>query len=265
MLSEISTAKAPPLLHLREVIRAADPDILLLSRFDHDYQNLALTAFAAFLAEGGGPHYPHLLSPPQNRGMIADLDLDGDGRPGGPRDLQGWGRFSGDGAMALLSRYPLHLRQDQSGFLWQDLPEHSGGAAVRAGQRLSSSGHWVVDLAHPRAGRITLLIHGAGYARFTGEARNRDEVRFWQHWLQAPEGQDSAGPLLYIGHPAREPGDTAALIGPPFAPGCETAGGVAILTSAQWTRPLCTEGAEDLPQTRFAARILIAETALNLP
>ncbi|WP_325050388.1 endonuclease/exonuclease/phosphatase family protein [Falsigemmobacter faecalis] len=260
MLSEIRAAKAPPLLHLRDVIREHRPDILLLTRFDHDYQTLALKAFAGFLAEGGGPQYAYLVSPVQNRGLIAELDLDGDGKAAGPRDLQGWGLFSGDGAMALLSRFPLHLREDHSGYLWQDLPGQSGGA-VRAGQRLSTSAHWVVEVEHPEAGRIVLLIHGAGYLRFSGAARNRDEVLFWRHWL----ADKPPGPLLYIGHPAREAGDTAGLIGPPFSAGCETPGGVAILTSHHWAGPQCTTGAEDLPQARFAARILIAETVLKLP
>lgn len=251
-------------MHLTEVIREVGADLLLLSRFDHDYQNLALTAFAELLAQRGGPQYPHLLSVPQNRGLIAPLDLDGDGRAGGPGDLQGWGRFSGDGALALLSRYPLRLAEDHSESLWQDLPDHSGGAGARPGQRLSSSAHWVVELDHPRAGPLLLLIHGAGPARFTGAPRNHDETVFWRHWLHRRDPQQRAEDLIYIGHPAREAGDTAALIGPPFQTGCEIPGGVAILPAAPLETALCRRGAEDLPQTRFAARILIAEIPLKL-
>jgi hypothetical protein len=54
--------------------------------------------------------------------MATGLDLDGDGRLGGAADAQGFGEFTGQGGMAILSRHPIGPVTDHSAFLWRDLP-----------------------------------------------------------------------------------------------------------------------------------------------
>ncbi|MEQ3624185.1 MAG: endonuclease/exonuclease/phosphatase family protein [Celeribacter sp.] len=181
-----------------DMIVALDADILLLTGMDQDAQGASLTALAEGLAQRG-LGYPHRLPLPGNRGLETPRDLDGDGRRGGPGDAQGWGRFTGAGAMALLSRYPIDHAGiiDITGLLWRDLPgadlPRRDGAAfpseeAQAAQLLSSSGHYAVPVRLPK-GRITLLVFAATPPVFDGPEdangrRNADEIRVWAALLR---------------------------------------------------------------------------------
>lgn len=189
-------------LAARDALVALRPDAVLLLDFDHDRDLVALRAFQALLAEGGWP-LPEAYAPRPNAGMATGLDLDGNGRRGEADDAQGWGRFSGAGGMALLSRLPIAATTDHSAFLWRDLPgarlpRVDGAAypsdAVFAVQRLSSTGHWEVTLQTP-GGPLTLLAWHAGPPVFGGPhrrnaLRNADETAFWRWRLDtaAPPG-----------------------------------------------------------------------------
>lgn len=195
------------------VIAEARADILLLTGFDWDYDGLALAAFRQRLAKAG-LDYPHVLAPRPNAGVETGLDLDQDGRLGTADDKQGFGRFTGQGGMVLLSRHPLGPVTDYSDFLWRDLPGNrmpKTPAEVAAVQRLSSTGHW--DVVATVAGRPLHLLamsasppvfgHGDRNAR-----RNHDELAFWlDHW--------PAGPFVLMGKlnmdPADSQGDPEAL------------------------------------------------------
>ena len=168
------------------IIAAADPEILLLTDFDYDLDTLALAVFA----DRAG--YPHHFAYPPNSGRQTDLDLDGNGRTGEPRDAQGYGRFFGDGGMAILSRHPVGAgREDLSDVLWSDLPgailPEGEPQEVQAVQRLSSTGHWIVPI-QTDAGPVTLMAYSATPPVFDGPEdrnglRNRDELRLWSHVL----------------------------------------------------------------------------------
>ncbi|MFN7599368.1 MAG: endonuclease/exonuclease/phosphatase family protein, partial [Cereibacter sp.] len=102
------------------VIAFADPDVLVLLGIDYDHGLVALGAFADRVAAAGSV-YPHRFALRPNTGYATGLDMDGDGRLGGPRDAQGYGRFAGQGGMAVLSRLsidPAGVR-DLSGLLWR--------------------------------------------------------------------------------------------------------------------------------------------------
>ncbi|WP_369820205.1 endonuclease/exonuclease/phosphatase family protein [Thioclava sp. SK-1] len=205
------------------VIASQNPDILLLTGFDWDAQGLALAAFQAQLTAAGSD-YPYHYAPRPNSGMDSGHDLDGDGRDGGPRDAQGYGRFSGDGGMALLSRFPVdqaHSR-DFSDLLWADLPEtkltsEDPGWQV---QRLSSVAHWDVAVrVHETP--LHLWAMSATPPVFDGPEdrngrRNHDELAFWSRYLDgrlpwAPVPQ----PFVLLGDfqidPAKGQGQTAAI------------------------------------------------------
>ncbi|WP_242494032.1 endonuclease/exonuclease/phosphatase family protein [Salipiger sp. IMCC34102] len=178
-----------------DITAFADPDILLLTDVDYDLDHLGLTALAARL------DYPHHFALPPNTGVPTGLDLDGNGRLEEARDAQGYGRFSGDSGMAILSRWPIDAAavQDHSALLWRDLPGASlpgtlWSEEIAAVQRLSSTGHWVVPVLAP-GGAVTLLAWSATPPVFDGPEdrnglRNRDELRFWSHLLDdgVPEG-----------------------------------------------------------------------------
>ena len=204
------------------MIAALKADILLLTGMDQDQQGASLRALAEALA-ARGVHYPHLLPLAGNRGVETGLDLDGDGRSGGPGDAQGWGRFTGAGGMALLSRYPVDPAGliDMSSLLWRDLPgaempRKDGQAfpsdAAQAVQRLSSSGHYAIPVRTPK-GRITLLAFAATPPVFDGPEdanglRNADEIRLWDALLRGALDQPPPpAPRVLLGNANLDPHD----------------------------------------------------------
>ena len=174
------------------VITEARPDILLLTGFDWDHDGLALAAFRDRLAKAGSD-YPHIFAARPNSGMPTGLDLDGDGRLGRAADRQGFGRFTGQAGMAILSRHPIGPVRDHSEALWRDLPGSlmpETPPEVAAVQRLSSVAHW--DAALTVEGKpLHLLAMSASPPVFDGPEdrngrRNHDELAFWLDHL--PEG-----------------------------------------------------------------------------
>ncbi len=168
------------------------PDLLLLTDIDYDYDALALSALAKTL------DYPHHFALRPNTGLQTDFDLDGDGRFGEARDAQGYGRFSGDGGMAILSQFAIDAAQvtDLSDVLWRDVPNATlpttMTAEVAGIQRLSTSGHWIVPI-NTRIGPVTLLAFAATPPVFDGPEdrnglRNRDELMIWQHAFDGKYG-----------------------------------------------------------------------------
>ncbi|MEM7519424.1 MAG: endonuclease/exonuclease/phosphatase family protein [Pseudomonadota bacterium] len=208
--------KGPGLL-LRDILRgedaqvsaviaeivAVEPDVITLQGIDYDLENRALSALAAAL-EDAGRAYPHQFSGPPNSGRVTQVDLDGDGKTGGPADAQGYGRFLGQGSMAVLSRFPIDHDKitDFSKLLWQEmpgamLPKDDKGpfpspAAINV-QRLSSHGHWVIPIRHPTLGQINVMTYHATPPVFDGPEdrngrRNHDETRFWSLYLNGAFG-----------------------------------------------------------------------------
>lgn len=181
------------------------PDILLLTDFDYDASHAALSAMRDRLS-AEGLDYPHLFAARPNTGRTTGLDLDGDGRLGGPRDAQGYGWFAGQGGTAVLARFPVSLRVDHGALLWKDVPD-SAIAADDPGvevQRLSSSAHWALEVETP-GGALTLLTLAATPPVFDGPEdrngrRNRDEVLLWLHVLDGRLGEAPEGPVILAGN-----------------------------------------------------------------
>ncbi|WP_247716885.1 endonuclease/exonuclease/phosphatase family protein [Gymnodinialimonas ceratoperidinii] len=203
------------------VIAEVDPDILALQDMDYDGNHLALAALAEAL------EYPHYLTLRPNSGLLTGLDLDGDGRTDGPRDAHGYGRFSGQGGMALLSRHPIGEVADHSSHLWAELPGNAAASVTPPEAlpilRLHTVGAWTVEVLTPD-GPIHILTSHATAPVFDGPEdrnglRNGDEVRFWTLYLDEPRpepfaymgtlnldptrGEGLRGPLIeLLGHPA---------------------------------------------------------------
>jgi len=199
------------------------PDILLLTAIDMDPGGATLAALQDALARAGTP-YPHGYAPPSNAGHPTALDLDGDGRAGTARDAQGYGRFRGHGAMALLSRLTLDTGNatDLAPLLWRalpgaELPADSDGApfpstAALDIQRLSSTGHWIVPVNTPGGARLTILAYAATPPVFDGEEdrnglRNADETRLWLRLLDGVLGHEAPEPFALLGRANVDPVD----------------------------------------------------------
>ena len=197
-----------------DTLVAVQPDILLLLNFDYDLELRALDAVGDAI-QARGLDLPVRIAPPSNAGVATGLDLNVDGRFGGPDDAQGHGEFFGDGGMAILSRYhvaPAGL-ENFSDLLWQDLPGNLfpmsdgipfGGTQAHDVQRLSSKGHWAVPFVVPGIGTITVLAFHASPPVFDGPEdrngrRNHDEVAFWLRYLEGAFGPPPAGRFVLLG------------------------------------------------------------------
>lgn len=194
LLRDVLTGKDRQVEAAADVIAGVAPDVILLTGLDYDRDLVALGAFSERLSIRGQT-YPHAFALRPNTGWATGIDLDGDGRLGGPGDAQGFGRFAGEGGMAILSRLPLDTDAvtDYSSFLWRDLPGaliDGAGLSDEAAavQRLSSTGHWAVPVQLPSGQSLTLLAWHATPPVFDGPEdrngrRNHDEAAFWLRLL----------------------------------------------------------------------------------
>ncbi len=188
-------------------IAMARPDAVLLTGFDWDHDGRALEGFAALLAEAGWD-MPHRFAARPNSGMATGIDLDGDGRSGTADDAQGFGFFTGQSGMAVLSRLPLGQVTDHSAFLWRDLPGNlmpDTSPEAAAIQRLSSTAHWDVPLM-VQGRPLHLLAWSATPPVFDGPEdrngrRNHDEAAFWLRHLP------SDGRFVLLGNLNIDPAD----------------------------------------------------------
>ena len=237
LLSDLGRAPDPALAGVLAVIRAARPDVLLVTGFDDDPAGRALDAFRALLRDGAdGVDYPESFHAPTNGGEPSGFDLDDDGRTTGWSDAFGWGRFPGSGSMVLLSRLPLDAatartfrRLPWTALPGADLPAREDGspfpdAAAQAALRLSSRAHWDVALVLPDGRRLHLLAANPTPPLFDGSEgfnrrRNHDEIAFWTAYLAGTAFPDDQGrtagpapdPLVVLGNLNADPFDGAGL------------------------------------------------------
>jgi len=204
LLRDIVRSNDAQIVNVARIIKTVRPDILLLNELDHDYENRALQAFLNVLAQPDqgvdGIDYPYFYAPPQNTGVPSGLDLNGDGKLGGPADAFGFGFFRGQYAMALISRFPINQAQakDYSHLLWKqvpggEMPTAADGSAFPSVQalhvmRLSSKGHWDVPVQLPDGRVLHVLASHPTPPVFDGPEdmngkRNRDEILFWDTYI----------------------------------------------------------------------------------
>lgn len=201
------------------ILQRVRPDIVLLNEFDHDPEGRSvrrfLTRYLARSLHGGEPiEYPYHYTAPVNTGEPSGLDLDGDGRVGGPGDAWGYGRFPGQYGMLVLSRFPIERTAVRSfrEFRWAEQPGALRPMDPATGQpfhpdevwsqlRLSSKSHWDLPIRLPNGRTLHLLAAHPTPPAFDGPEdrngrRNHDEIRLWADYLD-PAGagylRDDAG------------------------------------------------------------------------
>lgn len=218
MLRDIAKGDDAQIAAIQAIIANVAPDVLLLTDFDYDLDGMALRAF-----NDSGPNLPYIYASLPNTGMQTGIDLDGDGYLGDARDGQGYGRFSGDGGMALLSRYPIGSVRDLSATLWKDvegatLPFVDGqpfpSIAAHNAQRLSTSAHWIVPITLPNGIALQLLAWSATPPVFDGDEdrnglRNRDELLLFETIIAA----EALTQFVVIGNANLDPMDGQGMTG----------------------------------------------------
>ena len=147
-----------------DVIAHVDADVILLGDVDWDAGGAGLDALRARLA-GHGLDYAHAVALRPNAGVPSGRDVDGDGRLGEAEDALGWGRFTGESGIALLSRFPLGPVEDHTPTPW-DAPDGLLPAGVSL--PVATVAQWVVPVAG-----LSLVTLAAGPPVFDGpEDRN---------------------------------------------------------------------------------------------
>ena len=162
-----------------DVMAAADADILVLGDVDWDYGQAGLRALVAGLS-ARGLNYPYAAFPQPVAGLDSGFDLDGDGRLREPEDALGYGRFTGDNGVAVLSTLPLGAVRDHHDVLWAEHGDPVGlvPEGAEAVLPLASSALWEVEVAG-----LTLVVFALSAPVFDGPEdrngkRNRDQIAF---------------------------------------------------------------------------------------
>ena len=226
LLRDIQKGEDESLTAITVAIMQAAPDVLVLTDFDYDLDGLALAAFA----QGFDARHPYLFAHRPNAGLATGHDIDGNGWTGDARDAQGYGRFAGDGGIAILSRYPIEVDAvtDLSTMLWRDLPnavlpqvdgEPFFSPDILDILRLSSSAHWIVPIRLPDDTLVSIMAFAATPPVFDGPEdmnglRSRTELKLWEHVLDGTFGL-TPGSFVLAGNSNLDPtggqGDRAAM------------------------------------------------------
>lgn len=182
-----------------EVLQRTRPDIVLLQEIDYDPIGKAYDDFQrnylSVSQNGAEPiTYAYVFAPPVNTGVLADIDLDADGKITRPNDSFGYGLFPGQYGMVVLSRYPIEHDDIQTfrETLWKDMPgsqlpaDYYNDTAQRH-LRLSSKTHAIVPITINHQ-KLHLLISHPTPPVFDGPEdrngrRNYDEIGFWKRYL----------------------------------------------------------------------------------
>lgn len=235
LLRDIERGEDEQVAAVADVILEVSPDILVLASIDYDHDLRALGALNATLESAA---YPHLFALRPNTGLQTGEDIDGDGRLGGPGDAHGFGHFSGQGGLAVLSRFPIDKTAaiDHSALNWLDLTLPLGPPqGTPEALRLSTTAHWEIPVTLPSGERIDLFTWHATPPVFDGPEdrngrRNHDEAAFWIGRVEAAEhpaillGDANADPLdgdgrreainALLNHPALQDPRPASTGGP---------------------------------------------------
>ena len=226
-----------------QIIQRLRPDVLLLNEFDYDPNvpsaELFQKNYLSVSQNRAEPiEYPFHFSASSNTGIQTGLDLNWNGRTGGPEDAFGYGQFPGQYGMLLLSRYP--IRKDQirtfQHFLWKAMPgallpddpntpepNDRYRAEILSCLRLSSKSHWDIpvdvegQVIHCLVSHPTPPVYDGPEDR--NGRRNHDEIRFWDDYISPSQsayivddtdhrgGLTADAPFIILGDLNADPSD----------------------------------------------------------
>ncbi len=127
---DLETGNDEQIKIIAEIIQRAQPDILVLQEFDYDargeYLKLFQTHYLSKSQNNSTPiNYPYVYAVPSNTGIMTMKDLNNDKKKHTPNDCYGYGKYPGQYAFSILSKYPIDQEKIRTfqHFLWKDMPQ----------------------------------------------------------------------------------------------------------------------------------------------
>lgn len=212
LTAELRSGESVQAKRLAEIIQRVRPDVLLLNEIDRDAAGENLELFHRLylqVSQNGQPpiEYEHRVFPASNTGVPSGLDLNANGQLGEADDAYGYGKFPGQYAFAIVSRWPIERSEVRTfqQFLWRDLPGAKWpidpqtqvpyySDAVRQIFRLSSKNHVIVPIQTPQ-GLVHFLAAHPTPPVFDGPedrngCRNHDEIKLLAALLDPEQSRD---------------------------------------------------------------------------
>lgn len=209
LYDELKTGNSQQAKQIAEVIQRVRPDVLLLNEFDYEAKANRLPKVFRELYLGKSQagldsiEYGSFFYEPVNTGVDSKMDLDNDGKLGGPADAWGFGRYPGQYGMLLLSNLPISRGGTYRNTLWRELPDanwpkqpgsfkHYYPERVRQTMRLSSKSFWDVFVRLNKSSQarsdLHLLCAHPTPPGFDGPEdrngwRNYDEIQMISHYI----------------------------------------------------------------------------------
>lgn len=249
LLRDIERGKDKQIQALKSLVEETAPDILLLTKVDFDLEQRTAGALRQVLG------FKHAFALAPNSMEKSLYDLDGDGRSG---DRQAWAKYAGEGAMLLLSRYPMDLDFHLGDILWKDIAdapmlqdargEPYLSAQARNVLKVVTQGFWVVNVNPPDKARIKLLAFQNRSPVFDGPEdlnglRNRAQLGLISGVLNGTYGPAPQERFVVIGNTNLDPnageGDRKAmrnLLADPRLQDIRPNSPMGGVTTAQWKR-----------------------------
>lgn len=216
LLDEFKTGESEQAKKIAEVLQRVRPNMVLLNEFDYmPGKPQLVTAFRELYLEqshaGIEPiRYPHFFYEPVNTGVDSGMDLNQDGKLGGPDDAWGFGHYPGQYGMLVLSQLPLGTSwRTYREMKWRHLAsarwprdpatgDHYYSKQQRELLRLASKSFWDVELQLPTTapGRrwrpLRLLCSHPTPPVFDGPedrngCRNFDEIRMITEYISGSQ------------------------------------------------------------------------------
>ncbi|MCI5044756.1 MAG: endonuclease/exonuclease/phosphatase family protein [Aquisalinus sp.] len=209
LLEDVMRGDDPQIQAIADVILKVDPDILVLNEIDWHKDFIPLGVFrdnyltAPPNEAGIKPlSWPFITMIPSNTGLnpgTADFDNNGEivtepGSPAYAADSFGYGKFTGQYGMAILSKKRILSEFSRSfkQFKWQDMPENLMPTDYYSEEaqeifRLSSKNHVDIPVAVGNHELHLLMMHPTP-PTFDGQEdrngrRNHDEIRFFADYI----------------------------------------------------------------------------------
>lgn len=206
LAKDLQSGEDGQIQNVAAVIQQVTPDVLALLEFDYDPSGQLLRDFQNnYLSKSqqgqAAVQYPYQMQFPSNTGIPTPHDYNADGKIAPPNDAFGYGKYPGQYAFALLSKFPIDSSSSRSyqHFLWQQMPEARQPkntddspyytAAAWEQFRLSSKNQVAVPIQLPNGKTIHTIIAHPTPPVFDGPEdrngqRNYDEIKLLKDFVE---------------------------------------------------------------------------------